>query len=113
MCPVGTAAKPLATRRCELLRVQGTTVHCTTIKAKPGSYRFFKIEKALAKSTWRRRGIYLTAEPGMDREKYEALFQLFLEGGFLIPPSPAEPLILPLSMSPGEESKLARLLEFC
>jgi len=82
-------------------------------KANRGSRRFFKIEKAITKSAWRRRGIYLTAEPGMDREKYEALFRLFLEGGFLIPPSPAEPLILPVSMSPGEESKLARLLGSC
>ena len=68
-----------------------------------------KIEKALKDSPWRRRGIYLTTE--MDKEKYSDLFKRFLEGGFLIPPSPTEPLILPASMSDGEEAKLAELLE--
>jgi hypothetical protein len=70
-----------------------------------------KIEKALCgqkPETWRRRGIYLTTESA--GEEYEVLFKKFLEGGFLIPPSPAEPLILPESMSDGEESKLAKLL---
>ena len=63
----------------------------------------------LAGMLWERRGIYITAT-AMNREKYEALFRRFLEGGFLIPPSQEEPLILPLSMSPGEESKLSELL---
>ena len=69
-----------------------------------------KIEKVLKGSLFRRRGIYLAGETGMSKEKYEALFRRFLESGFLIPPSPREPFILPLSMSPGEESKLAELL---
>jgi len=68
-----------------------------------------KIEKALKNSQWRRRLIYLTLEEETDREKYTALFKRFLEGGFLIPPSPEEPLILPASMSDGEEAKLAGL----
>jgi hypothetical protein len=68
-----------------------------------------KIEKAIKNSPWSRRLIYLTTE--MDKEKYTALFRRFLEGGFLIPPSPAEPLILPASMSDGEEAKLAELLK--
>ena len=67
-----------------------------------------KVEKALKGSLWRRRGIYLTTE--MNGEKYADLFMRFLEGGFLIPPSPVEPLILPASMSDGEEAKLAGLL---
>ena len=61
-------------------------------------------------SIWRRRGIYLNVDGNIEKEKYAALFRLFLEGGFLIPPSPLEPMILPASMSPGEESKLADLL---
>jgi hypothetical protein len=68
-----------------------------------------KIEKALG-GVWRRQGIYITVEPEPDMEKYEAIFRRFLEGGFLIPPSPAEPIILPASMSSGEESKLAELI---
>jgi hypothetical protein len=71
-----------------------------------------RIEKAIKGSLWRRRGIYLTMKPdtGADGEKYAGLFRRFLEGGFLIPPSPVEPIILPASMSAGEESKLAALL---
>jgi hypothetical protein len=69
-----------------------------------------KVEKALKDSPWRRNSIYLTLEEETDREKYTTLFKRFLEGGFLIPPSPSEPLILPASMSDGEEAKLAGLL---
>ena len=68
-----------------------------------------RVEKALKGGPWRRRSIYLTIEA--DRENYAALFRRFLEGGFLIPPSPAEPLILPAAMSDGEEAKLAGLLK--
>ena len=97
------------------------------LKAKPpnrATRRYPKIEKVLGLSKtgrqksclWRRRGIYLTMEPGINREKYKNmgkykdLFLNFLEGGFLIPPSPALPIILPAFMSAGEESKLAELL---
>jgi len=83
------------------------------IKAgKAPGYR--KIEKALCqaqsdgKGIWQRRGIYITTET--KGGAYKDLFIKFLEGGFLIPPSPVEPVILPFSMSPGEEAKLAELL---
>ena len=69
-----------------------------------------KIEKVLKGGLWRRRGIYITGEPRVEGEKYAALFKRLLEGEFLIPPSPREPIILPLSMSKGEESKLAEML---
>ena len=70
-----------------------------------------KIEKAIKDGLWQRRGVYLTMKAAMqaDTEKYSSLFKCFLEGGFLIPPSPTEPLILPASMSDGEEAKLAGL----
>jgi hypothetical protein len=73
-----------------------------------GCNRYPKLEKSLG-GVWRRQGIYITIEPKPDMEKYEVVFRRFLEGGFLIPPSPAEPIILPASMSSGEESKLAAL----
>ena len=72
--------------------------------------RFLKIENALKNSPWRRRGIYLTVNPDMEKEKYKELFLRFLDGGCLIPPSPREPAILPRTMSAGEEAKLAELL---
>jgi hypothetical protein len=82
-----------------------------------GRQRYRKIEKVLGGQNaetgiWSSRGIYLTVKPDVEIEKYEALFRRFLEGGFLIPPSPEEPVILPSSMSDGEESKLAELLSF-
>jgi len=85
-----------------------------SLKAKTpnrGNPVFPKIDKALKKSIWRRRGIYLTVDQDFSKENYAALFSQFLEGGFLIPPSKAEPAILPGSMSSGEEVKLAALLE--
>ena len=82
-----------------------------TMKAKgSGQRKYKKIEKVLTDSLWRRQGIYLWLKNDMDREKYKALFLHFLEGGFLIPPDAREPLILPISMSDGEVSKLAGLL---
>jgi hypothetical protein len=79
--------------------------------------RYYRIEKALAgaksgegskSGVWQRRGIYLTTR--VDKEKYARLFKSFLEAGFLLPPSAGEPLILPASMSKGEETQLAGLL---
>jgi len=79
---------------------------------KPNSRPYPKIEKALKeqKPLWRCKGIYLTLNGEMSKDEYSSLFRRFLKGGFLIPPSPAEPAILPASMSGGEESKLAELL---
>ena len=85
-----------------------------TAEIRKPSCRFYpKIAKALAgqKSFWRCQGIYLTPEAEMGRDEYKSLFLRFLEGGYLIPPSPREPLILPAAMSAGEESKLAELLK--
>jgi hypothetical protein len=76
-----------------------------------GKTRFPRIEKALRQSPWRRRGIYLHLEPPPGPEAYGEFFRRFLDGGFLLPPNPGEPLILPGILSPGEEAKLARLLE--
>ena len=78
----------------------------------PGQGRqcYHKIEKALKGSRWCRKEIYLTLKEDMDKENYKKLFLHFLEGGFLIPPSAKEPIILPASMSDGEESKLSVLL---
>jgi hypothetical protein len=68
--------------------------------------KFPRLRAALKQSPWTRRGIYLTlagSPPGV----YAALFRRFLANGFLLPPSPRSPLILPGEMSPGEEAALA------
>jgi hypothetical protein len=49
--------------------------------------------------TWRREGIYIYIDAPDD---YRELFKKFLDGGFLIPPEPQEPLILPGELSAGE-----------
>jgi hypothetical protein len=71
---------------------------------------FPKLDRVLARSgVWTRRGCYLTLKEPPDEEAYTALFRRFLDRGCLIPPSPAEPLIVPGVLSPGEEAALADL----
>ncbi|MDR0376629.1 MAG: hypothetical protein LBH70_02425 [Spirochaetaceae bacterium] len=72
--------------------------------------KFPRIRKALGHSPWRRRGVYLTLTGSPGEEAYAALFRRFLENGFLLPPSPGYPLILPGELSPGEEAALAGCL---
>jgi hypothetical protein len=73
---------------------------------------FPRLKKALLAGQWRRKGIYLfpPEAPVPGRDAWSALFHRFLEGGFLLPPDPGQPLILPGALSPGEEAKLAKLL---
>ena len=58
-------------------------------------------------SLWQRQGPYLFLK---QPEEWAAMFCRFLEAGFLLPPVPFQPLILPGTLSPGEEAKLANLL---
>ncbi|MDR3130857.1 MAG: hypothetical protein LBU18_04855 [Treponema sp.] len=76
-----------------------------------GALKFPRIRKALGKSEWRRRGVYLTRDTE-DEESWAGLFRRFLEKGFLLPPSSRSPLILPGELSPGEEAALAGCLAF-
>jgi hypothetical protein len=79
-------------------------------KTTRGQPRYPRVEKALGERKWLRRGIYLRRAAAPDDEAYVALFRLFLEQGFLLPPVQEQPLILPGILSPGEEAKLAGLL---
>jgi hypothetical protein len=74
--------------------------------------RYKKIEKALAGKDcqWRLEGIYVTPKEAAAAAAWGDVWNVFLESGFLLPPSPDDPLILPGIMSPGEEAKLAGLL---
>jgi hypothetical protein len=75
--------------------------------------RYKKIEKALARNDccWRQEGIYLTRREAPVCEPWTETWKRFLESGFLLPPSPDDPLILPGILSAGEETKLAALLK--
>jgi len=77
-------------------------------RAKPQLHR---VAKALKNSIWQQKGIYLSLSEEPAPEIWEALFNQFLDAGFLLPPNPAHPLILPGEMSAGEEAKLAALLK--
>jgi hypothetical protein len=76
-----------------------------------GRVNYPRIRKALSGGRWFRRGIYLSLGEPPAAGVYERLFRRFLEEGFLLPPEPSSPLILPGILSPGEEAKLAALLK--
>jgi len=81
-------------------------------RAKP---RFPRIAKALGKaghggSMWQCQGPYLRLRQTPSREEWATMFHRFLGEGFLLPPVPFHPLILPATLSPGDEAKLAGLL---
>jgi len=68
-----------------------------------------RINKTLKKSPWQRNGIYLrlNLSEKVTPFTWAELFKQFLEAGFLLPPDPSFPLILPGELSDGEEAKLA------
>jgi hypothetical protein len=72
---------------------------------------FPRIAKALKNNRqgWKRQGLYLTPNHSPSPEEWAAVFHRFLEAGFLLPPVPSQPVILPGILSPGEEAKLAEL----
>jgi hypothetical protein len=72
--------------------------------------KYPRVAEALKNSLWQRGGIYLTMRQKPSQTEWAALFRRFLENGFLLPPDPSQPLILPGVLSPGEEAKLASLL---
>jgi len=67
-----------------------------------------RVDKVLKNNRWQRRGIYLELKE--KPKSWDALFDKFLSAGFLLPPSPSFPLILPAELSDGEEAKLAAVL---
>jgi hypothetical protein len=81
-------------------------------RAKPNLPRIFKALKNSApqKLKWERRGIYLNLKEEPAPEVWADLFNQFMEAGFLLPPIPSYPVILPGELSDGEEAKLAAVL---
>jgi len=77
-------------------------------RAKPNFPRVAKVLQS--GKTWRQQGIYLYPKEKPAPETWSALFKKFLEAGFLLPPTPSHPLILPGELSAGEEAKLAAVL---
>jgi hypothetical protein len=75
-----------------------------------GTCLFPKVRAAIDRGPWKRRGLYLSRGEKPEPAAWAEIFCRFLAAGFLIPPAPEEPLILPGALSPGEEAKLAALL---
>ena len=76
---------------------------------------FPRITKALRAvrpeaALWQHQGPYLMPKRPFEGKEWTAMFRRFLEAGFLLPPTPFQPVILPGILSPGEEAKLASLL---
>ena len=78
-------------------------------RARPQLPRTFKALKANT-CPWQREGIYLYKKEKPDNETWSLLFDKFQQAGFLLPPSPAHPVILPGELSDGEDAKLAAVL---
>jgi hypothetical protein len=110
-----------------ILAAATRAIHDLIASPQRGAVRFVRVEEALEKGGgyWRRQGIYLspdltgeaqgsgeTVSPLPHAEAYAGLFGRFLEAGFLLPPGPDQPAILPAVLSEGEEAKLAKLLAF-
>ncbi|MCL2209395.1 MAG: hypothetical protein FWC19_04725 [Treponema sp.] len=79
-------------------------------RGKPNLPRTLKAFRS--QSFWKREGIYLTLKKEASLGEWEALFHRFLEAGFLLPPDPSFPLILPGELSDGEDAKLAVALGY-
>jgi len=75
-----------------------------------GKPKFPRVFKALKNSIWERKGIYLSLKKETNAKEWGTLFCHFLEKGFLLPPNPSQPIILPGELSDGEEAKLASCL---
>ena len=102
--PPGDTLSPI------LLAVAARGVHDILAAPQRANPVLPRVTKALKNSPWHQRGIYLHLNEEPAPEAWEALFSHFLEAGFLLPPNPSHPLILPGEMSAGEETKLAALL---
>jgi hypothetical protein len=69
-----------------------------------------EILRALSCGRWFCRGIYCSPAEPLPEPLRTVLFRRFLARGFLLPPFPELPLILPPGLSPGEAANLAELL---
>jgi hypothetical protein len=86
------------------------SIHDLLAAPERGSPRFPRLENALVRGGWQRRGIYLRPPAGYTGPAYSGLFRRFLDRGFLAPPEEDQPLILPGILSPGEAASLAALI---
>ncbi|MDR2803666.1 MAG: hypothetical protein LBB22_05190 [Treponema sp.] len=80
-----------------------------------GIMRFNRVKNALAQpeaqKNWRLDGIYIYSARANAEKCWPDMFRRFLDGGFLLPPEAASPIIMPAELSKGEETTLSCLLQ--
>jgi hypothetical protein len=95
-----------------ILAVAERAVYDLLAHPERGIMGFSRITRAFEQDStqknWRLDGIYIY--PARPVEDWAATFRHFLDGGFLLPPDPTDPLIVPGELSNGEEAALAELL---
>jgi hypothetical protein len=96
-----------------ILEAATRAVYDLAAKPERGVMAFKRLEELFdrqdIKKLWRRDGIYLHYEG--DAALWPPLFARFLAAGFLLPPSPDAPAILPDELSAGEEAALKHCVE--
>jgi hypothetical protein len=98
-----------------LLAAAARAVYDLLAQPERGLMRFMRIKKVFeqpeTRENWRLDGIYIRPVRTDAGKNWPVVFRHFLDNGFLLPPSPSDPLIIPGELSRGEESALANL--FC
>ncbi|MDR0409163.1 MAG: hypothetical protein LBH18_02025 [Spirochaetaceae bacterium] len=97
-----------------ILAAAARAVYDMLARPERGTMRFNSIKRAFelpeTQKNWRLDGIYIYPARSVSTV-WPAVFRRFMAGGFLLPPCPDNPIILPDELSKGEESALAGL--FC
>jgi hypothetical protein len=97
-----------------LLAAATRAIYDLLARPERGLVRFKRIQQAFKQPetllNWRMDGIYISPVWAGAAKDWTGVFRRFLDRGFLLPPSPLDPLILPGELSPGEENLLANLL---
>jgi len=106
--PEGDTLSPI------LLAVAARGVYDLLASPERSKLSFPRINKVMQtdgfKKHWELKGIYLYSKEKTENGEWTELFDKFLDAGFLLPPNPSQPLIIPGELSDGEEAKLAACL---
>jgi hypothetical protein len=91
-----------------MLALTAAVLHTLAVQLKQGRTVLSRIARVCAADElWRQEGIYLYYQ---GTSSWDKVWRSFLTAGFLAPPDPASPLILPGELSSGEASQLAAVL---
>ncbi|MDR2521358.1 MAG: hypothetical protein LBC72_02215 [Spirochaetaceae bacterium] len=105
----GAADQPLLPPPPLILAAATRAIYSLLAAPERGGVRYSQVEAALGGEAggFRRDGIYLYVR---EANGWADVFAAGLNAGFLLPPAPEHPLILPAGLGAGEEARLAALL---